>query len=92
LLTWKLEDLNLKQNFYRESDPFTSAQAAWRLYLSKTNDKELTIGVKSTGHGLTSLLNWVRLPNQHLELGFSHLVLDPLGSDTVLKTLPLSEI
>jgi len=23
LLTWKLSNLNLKQNFYKESDPFT---------------------------------------------------------------------
>lgn len=74
LLTWKLEDLNLKQNFYRESDPFTTAQTVWRLYLSKTNDKELTVGVKCSGQGLASLLNWVRLPGQPLDLAFTHML------------------
>ncbi|CDW77013.1 UNKNOWN [Stylonychia lemnae] len=46
LLTWKLSNLNLKQNFYKESDPFTVDGNQWILYISKMNDKECCVGIK----------------------------------------------
>ena len=46
LLTWKLSNLNLKQNFYKESDPFFVEGTQWILTISKMNDKECTVGLK----------------------------------------------
>ncbi len=46
LLTWKLSNLNLKQNFYKESDPFFVEGVQWILFITKMNDKECTIGAK----------------------------------------------
>lgn len=46
LLTWKLSNLNMKQNFYKESDPFLVEGTSWVLFISKMNDKEFSIGIK----------------------------------------------
>ena len=46
LLTWRLQNLNLKQNFYKESDAFFYDGIYWKLFVTKLNDKECQIGVK----------------------------------------------
>eukprot|EP00347_Sterkiella_histriomuscorum_P019003 403343339 len=46
LLTWKLSNLNMKQNFYKESDPFPVDGTSWVLFIQKMNDKEFMIGIK----------------------------------------------
>ena len=83
LLTWKLANLNLRQNFYKESDIFSTGALIpgnhneevgmgalkWRLFISKTNDRECNIGVKclipdGSSHllsKLVSLLSWVKI-------------------------------
>jgi len=40
LLTWRLQNLNLGQNFYKDSDPFFHDGIYWKLFVSKLNDKE----------------------------------------------------
>ena len=40
MLTWKLQNLNMKQNFYKESDAFIVDNIQYILFISKTNDKE----------------------------------------------------
>ena len=45
-LTWRLQNLNLKQNFYKDSDPFFHEGIFWNLYVQKLNDKECQIGLK----------------------------------------------
>jgi hypothetical protein len=32
-LTWRLQNLNLKQNFYKDSDPFFHEGVFWNLYV-----------------------------------------------------------
>mmetsp|Transcript_34695 Transcript_34695/g.53208 ORF Transcript_34695/g.53208 Transcript_34695/m.53208 type:complete len:172 (+) Transcript_34695:1459-1974(+) len=39
LLTWRLQNLNLTQNFYKDSEPFFHEGIFWKLYISKMNDK-----------------------------------------------------
>ena len=46
LLTWKLSNLNLKQNFYKESDPFMVEGSQWVLFIAKMNDKDCQVGIK----------------------------------------------
>ena len=73
---------------------------SWRLYISKTNDKEVTVGVKwnltsdfmGGFNQIVSLLNWVRFPEGNLEISYANLVLTPERSQTVLKSIPLSQI
>lgn len=46
LLTWRLQNLNLTQNFYKDSEPFFHEGIFWKLFVSKLNDKECQIGLK----------------------------------------------
>ena len=46
LLTWRLQNLNLTQNFYKDSEAFFHEGIYWKLYASKLNDRECQIGLK----------------------------------------------
>lgn len=64
LLTWRLANLNLHQNFCKVSDVFSvDGSQSWRLFISKSNDRECTIGLKFMGDMARhiSLLSWVRI-------------------------------
>ena len=46
LLTWRLQNLNLKNNFQQDSHPFYHEGIFWKLFMQKLNDKECQIGLK----------------------------------------------
>ena len=46
MLTLRIQNLNLRQNFYKDSDAFFHEGIYWKLYVSKLNDKECQIGLK----------------------------------------------
>ena len=46
LLTWRLQNLNLKQNFFKDSEAFFHEGIYWKLFVSKLNDRECQIGLK----------------------------------------------
>lgn len=46
LLTWRLQNLNLRQNFYKESEQFFHEGVFWKLFVQKLDDKWVEIGVK----------------------------------------------
>ena len=46
LLTWRLENLNLRNNFQKDSDPFYHEGIFWKLFIQKLNDRECQIGLK----------------------------------------------
>ena len=46
LLTWRLQNLNLTQNFYKDSDTFFHDGIDWKMFIQKLNDKECQIGLK----------------------------------------------
>ena len=46
LLCWRLQNLDLSQNFQKDSDAFFHEGIYWKIYLQKTNDRCCQIGLK----------------------------------------------